>query len=74
MRSTLPNTDQPCIPLSEYHYIWRRRQERGGGRRSRCNIFQMVGTDGGDDAGAGGSGQEKGCLVVGSGLKGKDIE
>ena len=34
----------------------------------------MVGADGGDDAGAGGSGQKKGCLVVGSGLKGKDIE
>ena len=26
MRSTPPNTDQPCIPHSEYHYIWRRRQ------------------------------------------------
>ena len=25
MRSTLPNTDQQCIPHSEYHYNWRRR-------------------------------------------------
>ena len=25
MRSTLPNTDQPRIPHSEYHYNWRRR-------------------------------------------------
>ena len=27
MRSTLPNTDQPRIPHSEYHYNWRRRQD-----------------------------------------------
>ena len=25
IRSTLPNTDQPRIPHSEYHYSWRRR-------------------------------------------------
>ena len=31
MRSTLPNTDQPCIPLSECHYNLRRRSsERVG--------------------------------------------
>ena len=34
----------------------------------------MVGADGGDDAEAGGSDQKKGCLVVGSGLKGTYIE
>ena len=34
----------------------------------------MVGADGGDDAGAGCSGQTKECLVIGSGLKGKCIE
>ena len=34
----------------------------------------MVGADGGDNAGAGDSGQKRGCHVVGSGLKGKDIE
>ena len=38
-------------------------------------IPRFVGVDGGDDAGAGGSGQKrKDCLDVGSGLKEKDIE
>ena len=29
MRSTLPNTDQPRIPHSEYHCNWRRRRTEG---------------------------------------------
>ena len=32
MRGTLPNTDQPRIPHSEYCDIWRRRQDTNEGR------------------------------------------
>ena len=37
---------------------------RRGGCRSRRNISQLVGADGGDDAGVGGSGQGEGALPL----------
>ena len=37
---------------------------RRSGCRSRRNMSQLVGADGGDDAGVGGSGQEEGALPL----------
>ena len=42
MTGTLPNTDQPRIPHSEYRDIWRRRQDLNYLRGTYIQLFRSL--------------------------------